>query len=123
MEFGSPGIRPHVHDVDPGGDKAGKHQEVPGFGGIAVAAAAGVPAGMVQLIPQVGHREPMDHLEKQGCAPKIRDSPSKLGVFVIQEAWESGKITGNVGRRERDGDGIYLEKLYGMDPKSWNGSN
>lgn len=41
------GVRPHVHHVDPGGDERREDQAVPFLGGVAKAAAAGVPARVV----------------------------------------------------------------------------
>ena len=51
-----------VHDVDPVRAEAGDDQSGPGHGRVVVAGAAGVPAGVVQLVPCVGHVEAGDDL-------------------------------------------------------------
>lgn len=56
------GIRAHVHHVDAGGDERGEDEEVAPLGGVAVATAAGVPAGVVQFVAEIGHLQPVDHL-------------------------------------------------------------
>lgn len=65
-EPGSSRVGSHVHHVDAGGDQAGEDQAVPLLGGVPKAAAAGVPARVVQLIPQVGHGQAVDHLQSPG---------------------------------------------------------
>lgn len=49
----------HIHAT---GQQRRKNQEAPARGGIAMAGAAGVPAGVMQLVADVGGREPVDHL-------------------------------------------------------------
>lgn len=61
----SSGFRFHVHHVDPGGNERRQNQSVSLLGGVTEAATAGVPAGVVQLVPEVGHRQPVDHLARQ----------------------------------------------------------
>lgn len=61
---GSSRVGSYIHHVDAGGDQAGEDQAVPLLGGVPEAAAAGVPAGVVQLVPQVGHRQAVDHLQR-----------------------------------------------------------
>lgn len=56
-------IGPDVHHVDPGGDERWQDQAVPLLGGVVEAAAAGVPARMVQLVTEVRHRQPVDDLQ------------------------------------------------------------
>lgn len=63
MDPWSSGLRPNVDDVDPGGDEGRQDQAVPGLGQVSEAAAAGVPARVVQLIIQVGHGQTVDHLQ------------------------------------------------------------
>ena len=65
MQLRRSGIRPHVDHVDPGGDERRQNQTVSGLGGVSEAAAAGVPAGVMQLVPKVRHRQPVDHLTGQ----------------------------------------------------------
>ena len=51
-----------VDDVDASRLEAGHDQEPPHVLRVAVAAAARVPAEMMQLVPQLGHRHAFDHL-------------------------------------------------------------
>lgn len=59
------GLRPHVNHVDSGRDERRQNQTVPPLGGVSEAAAAGVPAGVVQLVTEVRHRQPVNHLTGQ----------------------------------------------------------
>lgn len=59
------GVGSDVDHVDPGGDQGRQDQAVPVLGRVAEAAAAGVPAGVMQLVVHVGHRQPVDHLRTQ----------------------------------------------------------
>ena len=59
---GRPGVCGGVDEVDPIATKAGQHEEVPGAAGVAMAARAGVPAAVVDLVTQVRHVQPVDHL-------------------------------------------------------------
>lgn len=59
------GIRPDVDHVDSGGDERRENQTVSFLGGVAKAAAAGVPAGVMQLVTKVRHRQPVDDLQRQ----------------------------------------------------------
>lgn len=61
-------VSSHIHHVDAGGDEAGEDQAVPLLGGIPKAAAAGVPPRVVQLVPQVGHGQAVDHLQSPSPA-------------------------------------------------------
>ena len=51
-----------VDEIDPVAAEAGEDEEVPCAAGVAVAAGAGVPAAVVDLVPQVRHVQPVDHL-------------------------------------------------------------
>lgn len=62
MDPGGPQVGAGVDHVYPGRDQAGKKETVALFGGVSEAAAAGVPAGMVQLVVNVGHRQAVDDL-------------------------------------------------------------
>lgn len=57
------GLGSDVDHVDPGGNERRQNEPVPGSGRVAEAAAAGVPTGVMQLIVQVRHRQPVDHLQ------------------------------------------------------------
>lgn len=58
------GIRPHIDHVDPGGDERRQNQAVSFLGGVTEAAAAGVPARVMELIVKVRHRQPVDDLQE-----------------------------------------------------------
>lgn len=62
MDPGGPQVGAGVDHVYPGRDQAGKNETVALLGGVSKAAAAGVPAGMVQLVVNVGHRQAVDDL-------------------------------------------------------------
>ena len=62
VEFGSARVGAHVHDVDPVGAEAGHDEARPGARGVVVAAAARVPAGVVDLVADVGEVEARDDL-------------------------------------------------------------
>ena len=51
-----------VRTVDPSAAQGRQHEQAARLAGVAVTAAACVPARMVQLIPLVGHRQPVDDL-------------------------------------------------------------
>lgn len=84
----SSGIRFHVHHVDPGGNERRQNQPVSLLGSVAEAAAAGVPAGVVQLVPEVGHRQPVDHLARRSTKADTRSERLDLEV-----SWGSGGRT------------------------------
>ena len=78
---GSSGVLSHVDDVDPVTGQAGQDHEAAGLAGIIIAAGAGIPARVVDLIPHVAHRQTVDHLDR-GHAHRVTmedsDSHKKL---------------------------------------------
>lgn len=73
------GIRPDIDHVDSGGDEWRQNQTVSFLGGIIKAAAAGVPAGVMQLVTKVRHRQPVDYL--QGQRSKVTTGQSREFKF------------------------------------------
>lgn len=59
---GSLGVSPSVHHVNPRSVEAGKDQPVASLGGVSKAAAASVPAGVMKLIVNVWHLQPVNNL-------------------------------------------------------------
>src|SRR5690606_37298215 len=80
---------PRVDDVDAARAEAGRPEEAPLLAGVAVARAAGVPAGVVELVADVGHLEAVDHLRV-----------GRRGRVHV----DGGEIVGSLGAR-RDPDG------------------
>lgn len=68
MDPGSSRVRSHVHHVNPRGDETGENEAISALGGVPKAAAAGVPAGVMELVLQIGHGQAMDHLQSQSWA-------------------------------------------------------
>lgn len=100
------GVRFHVHHVDPGRNERRKNQPVSFLGGVAKAAAAGVPAGVVQLVPQVGHRQPVDHLTRQSTAlARQKRAATPLLARAHQRRAEAAASRRRQGQR---GQGVYL---------------
>lgn len=65
VESGFSGLGADVDHVDPRGDEGGEDEAVPLLGRIAEAAAAGVPATVVELVVDVGHRKAVDDLQNK----------------------------------------------------------
>ncbi len=81
MDLRRSGIRPDVDHVDSGGDERRQNQTVPFLGGVVEAAAAGVPAGVMQLVPKVRHRQPVDDL--RGQRSKVVEKVFKVSLYLF----------------------------------------
>lgn len=75
------GIGPDINHIDSGGDERRQNQTVSFLGGVTEAAAAGVPAGVMQLITKVWHRQPVDDL--QGQRSKVITGQSRLFPILL----------------------------------------
>merc|ERR1719510_2379868 len=62
VQPGVAGVRLDVHNVDPVGAQGRHDQPRPGPGGVVETGTAGVPAGVVDLVTNVGEVEARDHL-------------------------------------------------------------
>ena len=51
-----------VDHVDPVAAERGQNEPVPGTLGVVVAAGAGVPTAVVELVPDIAHRQAVDNL-------------------------------------------------------------
>lgn len=71
VDLRSSRIGSDVEHVDSGGDQRRQNQTVPFLGGIAKAAAAGVPTGVMQLVTKVWHWQPVDDLQGQVQGQKV----------------------------------------------------
>lgn len=58
-----PRIRPYINDIDTGGDQGRQNETIAPFGGIIITTATGIPTRMMQFILQIGHGQPVNHLD------------------------------------------------------------
>ena len=107
VQSGVARISLHVHDVDPVGPEAGHDEPGPGGAGVVVAGAAGVPAGVVELVTNVGHVEPGDDLGVGGTVGI--DVNSGHIVRPVLGGNQAGKID----------DLLASSRLKGMSRNEW----
>lgn len=69
--FRRPRVRADVDHVDSGRDERRQDETVSFLRGVAEAAAAGVPARVMQLIAEVWHRQPVDDLRVTGVKGQL----------------------------------------------------
>ena len=63
MYCGSSGIAVGVDNVDAAADKTWQYHELPALVGVPVAAGAGVPTSVVQLVTDIGHVQTVQYLQ------------------------------------------------------------
>ena len=94
-----------VDDVDSAGGDPRQEHEAAVLAGLAVAAAAGVPAEMMQLITNVQHWQTMDHLSESSRGGVGIDRGEVVGLLYIGAAVNCWNIKQCFSRRlHRIGD-------------------